>query len=166
MICDVHDGAWVRYDGLDFGAGGITAVALWLACADGRDGGTVRLRLDRSDGPIIAETRVVSTGSYSRFVTKLVPVAPVSGRHDVYVTFAGKNGVADLMELRFFRGPLPGVGAELATAPAARQAPLPKRSPTGARPPEQPKSATDRMLVEPQSVTSPRRPAREGDAPR
>jgi hypothetical protein len=49
--------AWIQYNGVDFGSKKLSTVDVRLAS---ETGGTVQVRLDHVDGPIIAEIRIPS----------------------------------------------------------------------------------------------------------
>jgi RNA polymerase sigma factor (sigma-70 family) len=103
VVCEIVDGYWVRYDGLDLGPG-VNAIAITYACDDAHAGGGIALRLDRVDAPPSARMRVDSTGSWGRFVTRIIPLDAIAGPHDVFLTFSGQShGIADLSRIEFLR---------------------------------------------------------------
>jgi hypothetical protein len=106
VLCETADGYWARYNALDFGPG-VGAVAITYACDAAHAGGTISLRLDRPDGPAVAELPVASTGSFGRFVTRTIPLDVITGRHDVILSFSGQSsGIANVSRFEF--RPQPG----------------------------------------------------------
>ena len=96
-------GDWVRYGGLDFGTG-VTTLAAELAAPVGSGGRAIEVRLDAPDGAVVAKLPVESTGGWATPAWRSVRMAtPISGLHDVYLTFAGGTGVAELHAIRFMR---------------------------------------------------------------
>ena len=92
-------GDWARFRKLDFGSG-----LTWLNATVGVPaefaGKRLEFRLDRPDGPIIAEVTMQSTGGWGAGRAVRVPVTPVPGVHDLYVTPVG-NSVGSLFSFRF-----------------------------------------------------------------
>jgi hypothetical protein len=102
VLCDTEDGHWARYDGLDFDSG-VNAVAITFSCDGAHPGGKIALRLDRIDGPLLAELPVESTRSWGRFVTRLLAIDTVAGSHNVFLTFSGQGrGLANVSRFQFF----------------------------------------------------------------
>jgi RNA polymerase sigma factor (sigma-70 family) len=114
VLGDSTDGGWARYE-VDFGgadAAGIEALGISYAVSAANAGGTIRFRLDRQDGPVVAEVPLESTGGFRSFGTRWVKLLqPVTGRHDVFLVFAGANGrqkgIADVDWFRFGKAPPP-----------------------------------------------------------
>ncbi|SDT08880.1 Right handed beta helix region [Streptomyces sp. TLI_053] len=94
----VADGDWVRYGGLDFGAG-IGRIDLRAATPTGS--GRVEVRTDGPTGPLLATVAVDSTGAWQTYTTVSRDVSPVTGRHDVYLVFRGSSG--GIMNVNWFR---------------------------------------------------------------
>jgi hypothetical protein len=97
----IDTGDWVRYGGLDFGPGTKT-FALELVAPVGNSARAIELRLDAPDGAIVAKLPVQSTGGSRAPSWRSVEMpSPLSGVHDVYLTFAGGTGVAEIHAIRF-----------------------------------------------------------------
>jgi hypothetical protein len=100
----LDEGKWVRYGGVDFGAEpGTTKFAAELACPANRAGNYIEVRLDSPTAPPVAQLKVKSTRSWDVTGTQSTPMSPTCGLHDVYLTFRGGRGVADLYSIRFSR---------------------------------------------------------------
>ena len=114
----VNDGDWAMYAGVEFGGGDYarTPRTLELTASSASDGGTIEVRLDAPDGPLVAEVEVDGTGSWTEYATTSVDVADVSGQHDVFLLFSG--GAGELMRLESLR-----FTADVTTAAADDAAP-------------------------------------------
>ncbi|WP_152344620.1 carbohydrate-binding protein, partial [Mycobacterium tuberculosis] len=78
------------YAGLDFGSG---ATGFSARVASATSGGTIEIRLDSIDGPLVGTCVVPGTGGWQTWVTVNASVSGVSGSHDLYLKFTG--GSAD-----------------------------------------------------------------------
>lgn len=72
---------WIKFKDLDL----TNIKKVTYRYSSERDSTRLQIRLDSNMGPIIAEVKPTSTGSWSRFKTISGPVAPTKGRRDVYV---------------------------------------------------------------------------------
>jgi arabinoxylan arabinofuranohydrolase len=88
-VCFIQDGDWIRFSALDFGSG---AGSVEFSAASATVGGTIEVRLDRSDGPLVGICKVENTGGWQSWVTCNGKVEGVSGRHDVFFKFTGGPG--------------------------------------------------------------------------
>ncbi|MBN2009210.1 family 43 glycosylhydrolase [candidate division KSB1 bacterium] len=101
---NIHDGDWALYAGVEFGNGEYysipDSVTFTASCAT--SGGAVEVWLDSlGTGNKIATCNISSTGSWSTFQTFTSAVAPISGRHDVYLKFTGTE-TGKLFQLQWF----------------------------------------------------------------
>jgi beta-glucosidase len=98
-VAAVGAGAWVSFADSEFGRG---VTGLSASVADAGVPTSVQVRLDNpTSGPVVGTLTIPSTGnkySYTRVDTRLT--APVTGRHTVYLVFAG---AADLFTFTFTR---------------------------------------------------------------
>jgi len=81
----IRPGNWLRYDGVDFGAG-TEQVAIRAAAAAGA-GGTIELRLDRADGELLGRCAVPVTGEWQEWRTFTAPIRKTAGRHNLCLVF-------------------------------------------------------------------------------
>ncbi|WP_199036543.1 carbohydrate-binding protein [Glycomyces salinus] len=82
------DGAWLRYDDVDFGSSGpIDFVATVASGAAGGVSGLVEVRLDSATADPIGSFAVGSTGGWESWRDVPGNVASTTGVHDVYLTF-------------------------------------------------------------------------------
>jgi RNA polymerase sigma factor (sigma-70 family) len=129
-LCEIHDGAWARFDAVDFGAGA-DSFAVVYAVDDKHAGGAITVRLDRRDGPALCEVPVESTGDWGKYIGRFAQHPLVRGRHDVFLTFSGRGkieyGIADVMWISFdgpgAKVPLKPAGATQPATQAARRQP-------------------------------------------
>ena len=88
-ICSIANGDWVAYQGVEFGDQPMTQFVVRAACGAGPGlSGLVQVRLDSETNPPIGTIAVASTGGWQRWLTIPGNMAPVTGRHDVFLTFA------------------------------------------------------------------------------
>ena len=99
-IGSADNGDWVEYKGLDFGSG-VSTFQASLAVPASYAGQSIVLRLDSPTGQIIGTLVTSSTGSWSTYLTESTAVSGVSGAHNLYITFVGTTGVANLQWWRF-----------------------------------------------------------------
>jgi hypothetical protein len=81
--------AWVRFDRVDFGAGGLKSVKVRSVSPTG---GSVEVRLDKTDGPVLARVEIGKGTEWGLPAAKLAG-AP-SGVHDLVITLNEKSDVA------------------------------------------------------------------------
>jgi len=79
------DRSYIKVAGVDFGAG---AKAFRARVANGTPSAAIELRLDRTDGPVIATLPV---GDVSGWQEKTAAVSDARGVHDLYLIFRGAN---------------------------------------------------------------------------
>lgn len=85
----IENGDWVKYDNLDFGAG---AESLELRVSSATVGGTIEVRLDGPEGPVVGTCEVAGTGGWQKWVTKTCKLTDVKGRRDLVLKFKGGGG--------------------------------------------------------------------------
>jgi xylan 1,4-beta-xylosidase len=101
---DIHNNDWALFAGIEFGDSEYVknpdSLTFTASCASA--GGVVEVWLDSLDsGTKIAECNIGNTGSWTTYATFTTDVlAPVSGRHDVYLKFKG-SGSAKLFLLQW-----------------------------------------------------------------
>ncbi|WP_378103940.1 glycoside hydrolase family 43 protein [Chryseobacterium sp. sg2396] len=88
-VSDARTGGYIKVRAVDFGKG---ASEFSASVAAGIDGGILEVRLDDVKGTKIAHIDIPRTGGWEDFKTLTTTIAePVSGIHDVYFVFQGKN---------------------------------------------------------------------------
>jgi arabinoxylan arabinofuranohydrolase len=92
FVSDIRVGGYIKVRAVDFGKG---ASEFSASLAAGLDGGILEVRLDKLDGQKLAEIEVLRTGGWEEFKTLTSKITEsVSGVHDVYFAFKGKNMTA------------------------------------------------------------------------
>jgi hypothetical protein len=80
--------AWVRFDQVDFGAGGSKSVKVRSASTAG---GSIEIRLDKADGPLLAQVEIGKGSDWKLLTAKLVGVS--GGIHDLIVVQKDNDNV-------------------------------------------------------------------------
>ena len=89
FVSDIRVGGYIKVRAVDFGKG---ASEFSASLAAGLDGGILEVRLDKLDGQKLAEIEAPRTGGWEEFKTLTSKITEsVSGVHDVYFVFKGKN---------------------------------------------------------------------------
>ncbi len=102
----IHDGGWLAFREVDFGAG---ASEMEARVSSGGAGGTIEVHLDGLNGPTAGTCAVSSTGDWYAWTTITCPNVQASGLHDTFLVFhGGGNG---LFNLNWFRFASAGAGA-------------------------------------------------------
>jgi hypothetical protein len=86
-ILDSKD-AWVKYNSVDFGKQKLNTVQVR---ALSEKGATLKIRLDKADGPVIAEVKVPKSASWSNVEAKVSKFQ--SGIHNLVVVLKDENRV-------------------------------------------------------------------------
>lgn len=97
VLSSVDDGDFAALSGVDFGAGAATVSARVKPLVAG---GSIQVRLDDVDGPVVAEVPV--DGALGDWTTVQADVTGATGEHDVFFVFAAPEGAAadaDLVEV-------------------------------------------------------------------
>jgi hypothetical protein len=81
---------WVAYKDFNFGEG---ASYFWIECASQNAGGTIELRTQSANGPLIGTVGVTSSGDWSTFRKFGITLSPaIKGVHGLYLRFLGGEG--------------------------------------------------------------------------
>lgn len=88
-LSDIDQGDWISVNQVDFGMTGPESLTLKFSC-EGK-GGAIRLSMDSLDGDVIAYVEITDTGAMDKFTEVTIPIAGITGIHDIYFTFAGSN---------------------------------------------------------------------------
>jgi hypothetical protein len=97
-------GNWVCYEKVDLDEGANRFV-IRLAAAQVDPTSAIEVRLDSLTAPAVAVVKVQPTPDWSIYHTLSAPLAAVTGKHDVYLTFTGSDRVADIDWFKFIRTP-------------------------------------------------------------
>jgi hypothetical protein len=96
--CD--NGDWAAYKHLNF-ATGVSQIQMSLAVTDQYAGQTIQVRLDSASGPVVGVIHPRSTGSWTTFQTQTASISNVTGVHDLYLSFSGSFGIANVSWFKF-----------------------------------------------------------------
>jgi RNA polymerase sigma factor (sigma-70 family) len=100
-IGKLDPGDLVRFSQVDFGERGATQILVRLAVPVSHAGSDIEVRLGAPDAPPHAVLQAQPTPWWNVFATQQAKMQSVRGVHDVYLTFAGRNGVCDIDWIRF-----------------------------------------------------------------
>ncbi len=81
-------GAWIQYNSVDFGNKNLKSVQVNAAS---KTGGTIEIRLDKTDGPLLAEVKIPKSGSWKIADEKVKSVQ--QGVHNLVVVSKNENPV-------------------------------------------------------------------------
>lgn len=87
----IEHGDWVRYAGVDFGAG---SDRLEIRVSSASAGGVIEVRLDGPDGELLGTGRVASTGDWQAWTTLGVALKPQRGVRTVCLAFREASPVS------------------------------------------------------------------------
>ncbi len=97
----IERGDWVRYEGVDFGAG---TEDVEFRAASVTTGGRIELRLDTPDGELLGTCAVPNTGGWQSWSSFHAKVKPTSGKKSICLLFkepgtseSGAGSAADLL---------------------------------------------------------------------
>lgn len=89
-VSDIRTGGYTKVRAVDFGTKGASTFSASVAA--GIDGGILEVHLDEVKGTKIAQIEIPRTGGWEEFKTLTATLSEtVSGIHDVYFVFQGKN---------------------------------------------------------------------------
>ena len=89
-VDSIHNGDYIKVEGVDFGSG---AKSFDARVASGGSGGKIELRLDSQTGTPAGTCAVPSTGGWQKWETKACDVSGATGTHDLFLKFTGGNGL-------------------------------------------------------------------------
>jgi hypothetical protein len=114
-LAHLDTGDFLRYSSVSFGHG-LAYVHVNCGVRKQYAGHFIVFHIDDIYGRVIARLKVRDTGDFTRFEVQTAPAIPVTGLHDLYITFDG-NGVANMQWFQFSNDSAP---------------PSPDRTPTSA----------------------------------
>ena len=85
-----HNGNWISFKNLNFRDG---VGYLSLRIASNNAGGIINIHMDSLGGRIAGSYTVASTGGWQTWTTVQVPLANVSGMHDIFITFTKSDAL-------------------------------------------------------------------------
>jgi glucosylceramidase len=113
-------GDYVSWNRVHFGDG---AESVSVRVASHSSGGTLELRLDSANGPLVGTVQIGGTGGWDNWTTLTAPITGASGIHSLYLVFRGDppetavSGIANLNWITFVApGAPPDPGGPLSRA--------------------------------------------------
>ena len=98
----IDNGDYIKVKGVAFGTG---ATSYTARVASAGSGGTIELRLDGTNGPLVGTCRVSGTGGWQTWTDTTCGVSGATGTHDLYLRFTGGSGsLFNLDHWRFSSG--------------------------------------------------------------
>jgi hypothetical protein len=98
-LTSIHSGDWAAFKNIKFGTG---VTKFRLSAASGAYGGTVEIRIDKSDGPLLGSCGIPPTGGWQQWQEVSCPIESATGIHPVYLVFKGRRGrIFDIKSLSF-----------------------------------------------------------------
>ena len=100
-VTDINNGDYIKLREVDFGT---TAPTTFIASgASGLQGGRIEVRIDSLGAKPVSVLTIPATGSWENWKTiRATVTANVTGKHDVFLTFAGNKG-AKLFNLDWWK---------------------------------------------------------------
>lgn len=90
-LSDIHNGDFTMVENVNFGGG--HPVKFGASVASGRRGGSIEVRTDSIDGPVVAILDVPATGGWEKWrQIETVVKSEITGVHDLYFVFTGRKG--------------------------------------------------------------------------
>ncbi|WP_282079821.1 carbohydrate-binding protein [Aquimarina algiphila] len=100
QVGHINDKGWIKYDRVDFGEGNLKDFKAMVSA--GERGGTLELRLDTKDGPILASIDIQNTGGWNKWKLMSVPFSKqTKGVKNIVCTFKGDG--ANLYNVNWIR---------------------------------------------------------------
>jgi glucosylceramidase len=91
-------GDWAVYRDVDFGSG---VAGVDVRVASGGTGGTLELRVDAVDGPLLGEVPIPTTGGWQSWETVSAVASGATGVRDLFLVFRGTTEIGNVNWVRF-----------------------------------------------------------------
>ena len=85
----IENGDYMVFNNINFDSG---AVSLDARVATVTAGGSIEVRLDSIDGPLVGTCVVTNTGGFQNWITNNCAISGLYGKHDLYLKFTGGSG--------------------------------------------------------------------------
>ncbi len=89
-VDSIHNGDYIKVEGVNFGSG---ASSFNARAASAASGGNIELRLDSQTGTLAGTCSVQGTGGWQTWATRTCTVTGATGVHDLYLRFTGGSGM-------------------------------------------------------------------------
>jgi cytochrome c len=88
-VGEIENGDWIKFNPVNLA--GVTGIGYRVS--SGGSGGTLEVRLDAPDGPLVQSVPVASTGGWDNYVDlDPAPITDLGGTHEMYFVFKGGSG--------------------------------------------------------------------------
>jgi len=103
----INDTGWVKYEKVDFGKGKLKIMKAMVR--SGSNGGTLEIRLDKKEGPILTSIKITNTGGWKKWKLVSAPITEqAEGVKDIYLLFKGDGkNLYNVNRLRFSSDAVP-----------------------------------------------------------
>jgi arabinoxylan arabinofuranohydrolase len=89
-VDSIHNGDYIKVEGVNFGTG---AASFSARVASATSGGNIELRLDSQTGTLVGTCTVAGTGGWQTWTTRTCTVTGATGIHDLYLRYTGNSGL-------------------------------------------------------------------------
>jgi arabinoxylan arabinofuranohydrolase len=89
-VDSIHNGDYIKVEGVDFGSG---ALSFDARVASAASGGNIEIHLDTISGPLVGTCAVAGTSGWQTWVTKSCSISGAAGAHNLYFKFTGGSGL-------------------------------------------------------------------------
>lgn len=110
-IGSLDAGDWVRYDA-DNAPWNFNTFAANLAVDNASAGGQILVRSNEITGAVVATMTIAGTGGWWTFAEQQTPISYTAGIHDIFLTFTGSGGVANVDWFAFVGPPVANAGPD------------------------------------------------------
>lgn len=100
FVSYIHQGDWLAYKGIDFGAG-TTSFTASVAADPKFAGRKIQVRLGSPTGAVVGTLTIPNTGGWEKFQSVKINTAKITGVKDVYLTFAGQGYIGNIRWFKF-----------------------------------------------------------------
>jgi hypothetical protein len=87
FVTSIHNGDYIKVQGVDFSKGAISIDV----CAAAMNGGKIEIHTDNIDGPLKGTVNINSSGEGDVWKTINIPVKNIKGVHDLFFVFKGEK---------------------------------------------------------------------------
>jgi len=97
----IGKGDWLRFNRVDLGPASMQPATFTAVvdCPKEYAGNTIKVHVDRLDGPVVATLTVKATGSYGNWRAQSTPLSGAGGIHDLFLEFSGGGWNLDTIKV-------------------------------------------------------------------
>jgi len=96
VIINNDNNDWICFKQVDYGTQNFDACIVNMAVPCEQAWQEIQLRIDRPMGRMIGNLNTTSTGGWDKFEQRTFPIEKISGKHDTYIKFKGKQGLGTI----------------------------------------------------------------------